>query len=75
MSAQIVKTPAEVAALPDGTVIVSADNCAWPYRYAGRRWRKDGCSLVPLDADPFTGRTYSAYVVFFKDPLPAEVAA
>lgn len=69
----VVSTPSEVAALPDGAVITSTADCAWPARYAGMRWRKHGDSLTPLDADPYTRETYCAHVAFFKDPLPATI--
>lgn len=65
--------PADVAALPDGTVIESLPSCLWPKRYAGRRWRKSGDHLVALSPDPFTGDYSCSVIAYFKDPLPADV--
>lgn len=75
MVSDIITTPRELHGLPDGTVIESADDCGWPKRYAGMRWRKHGDSLTPLTPDPYTRKTYSAHIAFFKDPLPAKVTS
>ncbi|AXQ62008.1 hypothetical protein SEA_QUICKMATH_79 [Mycobacterium phage QuickMath] len=69
----MVRTATEVSALPDGTVIASTEDCSWPERYAGMRWRKRGDSVTPLKADPYTRETYTALIRFFIDPLPAKV--
>ena len=71
--APLISTPADLAALPDGTVVSPTTDCRWPHRYAGRRFRKRGISIDSLDPDPYTRATETALIALFRDPLPAEV--
>lgn len=68
------KTPGDIASLPDGTVFESLPECLWPQRYAGVRWKKVGDGVMPVNtSEAKRARVCPSLIPFFKDPLPARV--